>query len=583
MPWPFRLRRQTAPAPELEPVPDGYLPALSASALLQSPHRQRLLAQLHQHSALPPSLFELYYLGPVQRYAALVQQLPASEAHHHAYPGGLLDHGLELAVCALRLRQAHLLPRGGAPEDQAAQADAWSAAIAYGALLHDVGKIAVDLEVQQLDGRPWQPWHGPLRQAYRFAYRTPRDYRLHAAVGGLLLPQVLAPASLDWLSGFPALWGSLLYALAGHYAHAGALGELIRQADRVSTAQNLGGNPQKALQAPPRSLQHHLITGLRHLLRHELKLNQPGAAGWLTDEALWLVSKTVTDKLRAWLLAQSIDGVPGSNLALFDELQSHGLVEPTASGKAIWNATIEDGAWHQPLTLLKVAPALIWAPDERPASFSGHVRVETPAPAPEPVTAPIPEPITQDAPPPPAPGTARHSSPQEQSEPPAEVLDELLTLLVGPTESAPEGSPVPPATSPRPEAPTPDPGQAFLDWVRAGITSHALRVNDSEAKVHTVAGQAFLVTPGLFQRYCREREEQGVAATPTWRQLQRRFEALGRHRKRPDDLNIWTCTVQGPRRKGRTLKGYLVAPGTLFETVPPDNPFLRLEVPTGQD
>ncbi|MFW0756394.1 TraI domain-containing protein [Pseudomonas sp. H11T01] len=154
----------------------------------------------------------------------------------------------------------------------------------------------------------------------------------------MLYTQILDRPILDWLSGFPSLWASLLYILADQYERAGVLGELVIQAGRVSIAQNIGGNPSKALQAPIHSLQHHLINGLRHLVQHELKLNQPGAAGWLTQDALWLVSKTVTDKLRAYLLSQSIEGIPSSNIAVFDELQSHGLVESSPEGKAIRTA-----------------------------------------------------------------------------------------------------------------------------------------------------------------------------------------------------------------------------------------------------
>ena len=33
------------------------------------------------------------------------------------------------------------------------------------------------------------------------------------------------------------------------------------------------------------------------------------ADGWLTQDALWLVSKTVADKLRAHLLSQGVDGM----------------------------------------------------------------------------------------------------------------------------------------------------------------------------------------------------------------------------------------------------------------------------------
>ena len=134
----------------------------------------------------------------------------------------------------------NLLPIGASPEDQAAQSEAWTAAVAYAALLHDIGKIAVDLHVELADGSTWHPWHGPLHQAYRFHYRDDREYRLHSAATGLLYRQLLDRHVLDWLSDYPALWAPLLYVLAGQYEHAGVLGELVVQADRTSVAQELG-------------------------------------------------------------------------------------------------------------------------------------------------------------------------------------------------------------------------------------------------------------------------------------------------------------------------------------------------------
>lgn len=52
------------------------------------------------------------------------------------------------------------------------------------------------------------------------------------------------------------------------------------------------GNPSRALAAPKHSIQRQLVEGLRYLVNEQLKLNQPRASdGWLTDDALWLVSK----------------------------------------------------------------------------------------------------------------------------------------------------------------------------------------------------------------------------------------------------------------------------------------------------
>jgi hypothetical protein len=95
------------------------------------------------------------------------------------------------------------------------------------------------------------------------------------------------------------------------------LGELVIQADQASVAQSLGGNPSRALAAPTHSLRRKLLDGLRYLLEEALKLNQPQASyGWLTQDALWLVSKTVSDRLRAHLLAQDIQGIPANDTAL---------------------------------------------------------------------------------------------------------------------------------------------------------------------------------------------------------------------------------------------------------------------------
>jgi integrating conjugative element relaxase (TIGR03760 family) len=568
----FRRKRQKPPPPPTVNVAEGYLSIESAHNLLAAEHRRQLLDRIWQYTALSHAQFIQLYLNPIHRYAEQVQQLPASETHHHAYLGGMLDHGLELVACSLKLRQSYLLPTGAAPEDQAAQTDAWSAGIAYGALLHDIGKIAVDLLVERQDGRLWHPWQGPLDQPYRFRYLKGRDYHLHGAAAGLLYTQILDRHILDWLSAFPSLWASLLYVLAGQYERAGVLGELVIQADRVSTAQNIGGNPSKALQAPIHSLQHHLISGLRHLVQHELKLNQPGAAGWLTEDALWLVSKAVTDKLRAHLLSQSIEGIPSSNIAVFDELQSHGLVESTPEGKAIWTAFVAQGDWQQSFTFLRLQPALIWGNEDRPEAFSGTVSVAAGGHS------------TNAQVSPPAPKAVNTKSTQNPSQPDPAALEDtdyLGTLLDMFELEEPEASDAPSESDLEISNPPSDyPGQAFLNWVKESILSHKLVINDSKAKVHTVDGTLFLVTPGLFQRYAQEFPGVSQGASQEieeWRWVQKQFEKLKVHRKRVDGLNIWACKVQGPRKK-TTLKGYLIAePTSLLNSIPPNNPFLALD------
>jgi len=80
-----------------------------------------------------------------------------------------------------------------------------------------------------------------------------------------------------------------------HEDSRGMIGALVVQADRTSVAQDLGGDPARAMAAPKHALQSKLLDGLRYLLKEQLKLNQPEASdGRLTEDGLWLVSKTVS-------------------------------------------------------------------------------------------------------------------------------------------------------------------------------------------------------------------------------------------------------------------------------------------------
>ncbi|HBO3145814.1 MULTISPECIES: MobH family relaxase [Pseudomonadaceae] len=584
--------------PAIEPAP-GLTQPQSASSLLATPRRQRLLEHIWQRTSLSRQQFTALYLAPLERYAELVQLFPASESHHHAYPGGMLDHGLEIVAYALKLRQSYLLPTGTTPEDQVIQAEAWTAALAYAALLHDIGKVAVDLHVEYNDGSTWYPWHGPLARPYRFRYRQDREYRLHSAATGLLYRQVLDEGILDWLSQYSPLWSALLYVLAGQYEHAGVLGELVIQADRASVAQTLGGDPARAMAAPKHALQRKLLDGLRYLLKEELKLNQPGASdGWLTQDALWLVSKTVSDKLRAHLLAQGIDGIPANNTAVFNVLQDHGMLQPTPDGKAIWRATVtSDTDWSHSFTLLRLAPALIWEGDDRPAPFTGTVTIETGT-----CDASVEPPNGSDDTSLEVPSIATPSP-----EPITDGVDDLLALLgnVDTERNLDEMVTQRPLTINAGESPAPalesdsaqhhpmlsstenerhtqelPSGEHFMVWLRHGIHSRKLIINDSKALVHTVANTVFLVSPGVFQRYAQEHLQTAVLANQEqiadWQWVQKQFEKLKLHRKQKNGLNIWTCLVTGPR-KSRRLHGYLLSdPQYLAEEIPHENPYLQL-------
>ncbi|ASJ88497.1 relaxase (plasmid) [Pseudomonas aeruginosa] len=366
------------------------------------------------------------------------------------------------------------------------------------------------------------------------------------------------------------------------------------QADRASVAQELGGDPARAMAAPKHALQRKLLDGLRYLLKEELKLNQPEASdGWLTEEALWLVSKTVSDKLRAHLLAQGIDGIPANNTAVFNVLQDHGMLQPTPDDKAVWRATVtSSNGWSHSFTLLRLAPALIWEAGKRPSPFAGTVAIDT-TPAENEAGAPAipPSAVAKSAP------SGAEISPWEDSsiaptsppvaQPVPDVMEDMLAT-VGMSDTsgtrqeatAAAGAAHPVRTEPSSKAAHPS-GEHFMAWLKQGVTSRRLIINDAKALVHTVSDTAYLVSPGVFQRYAQEYPGVGTLAKQDnqqdWQWVQKRFERLQLHRKHPNGLNIWTCDVTGPR-KSRRLHGYLLEDASqLLAEIPPNNPYLSIK------
>ena len=567
--------------------PNQFIPQ-SGEILLSTPLRQQLIKIIWQRTALSRDLFIELYQTPITRFAELAQHIPASEYHHHSHAGGLLDHTLEVMAFAAKLRQQHLLPTGVAPEDQAREAEAWTAGIIYAALLHDVGKIVTDIDIITNDNQVWHPWQDTLNQAYCLKYRKKRDHQLHLVAGSLLATRILPTTAFDWLAQFRELYESFLYCISGHYDQAGVLGEIVIEADKASVAQFMGGNTSTVLKHSLTSLPTQIQTAIKVLVQTQFTLNNPrsGSDGWLTDDTLWLISKTTADKIRAWLLQQGITGVPDSNSRLFDEMQSYGLIIPTPEAKAVWTCNITaDSGWSpgRPLTLLRLSPGKIWSiSEERPSPFAGHI-------TPSDNTTAVSETSSRTE-------DKSSTSPENTSTPQNEMVDLALSLFAADEGKISDNnlnsaSEQPAVTEPVISTPShnqaehvvdittpPLPGQDFITWLKSGIQNHQIAVNDTMAKVHLVNGQLFLVSPEIFKLYIKMTTG---STGQEWKEVQKNFQKLKLHLRGQDGVNIFSCEVKGPR-KIRIVKGYLLPdPKIAFDnSVPENNPYLSLKQTT---
>ncbi|WP_369050163.1 MobH family relaxase [Burkholderia gladioli] len=386
--------REPAPISSVPTLRQGQLAVLDGETLLARSGMQGTLAQIRERTGLAAANFEQDLQPVILSVAAFVQRLPASESHHHAQPGGLLIHIIEVADAALRLRAGRVLPVGAAIEQVARLQHRWTYGVCLAALLHDIGRPMADLRIQyfkSVDGVavPWMPLAGPLEAHGAVAYSvdfpssSERDYQAHQRLPVILMQQLVPRKTWMWLAEDPALIRELNAFLSGQPLPNSAIADIVIAADQASVKANLVSGPRsrfKTARAVP--LIERLMRALRRMLIDgTLPINQVGyAAGWSDTTSMWLVPKTVSDAVRDYLGREEAGdgagaGIPTDNNRLFDTWQEYGAVRPNLKGGALWDIEVRSGEQVKTLNALCFPlEKLYQEPEQYPKPFSGEIR-----------------------------------------------------------------------------------------------------------------------------------------------------------------------------------------------------------------
>ena len=382
-----------------------WLPVLSARALFKELKVEGRIEQIRVLSAFPPETFNLVCLPALSAFAERVQLAPASEAHHHSGPGGMIEHTLEVVDIGLRLRKGYILPQGALAEEIMLGEHQWTYGVFVGALLHDIGKPIADHIITLDNGAVWSPSAGSLLQTgakhYRIDFNRERQYHLHTQLAMTMLPLIVPTAGREWLAKDQRLMAQLTAWLYGDNHKAGALGEILVQADMKSVRMNLGAGTRVQLAtAKEMPLVDKLLRSLRMLIIDEkLPLNRNGGAGWVYDGFVWLVCARAVNTIREQLLADGHGGIPTANDRVFDILAEHKACELTPTGHSVWHVLVKGDNYQHAMTVLKFHLSVLYSsPASYPKPMNGAIEVVDPAskgraetPAPEPVPDNSPE------------------------------------------------------------------------------------------------------------------------------------------------------------------------------------------------
>lgn len=549
--------------------------------------------------------FNLLYLPAIHTYLESVQLAPASTAHHHAGPGGLATHTLDVIDRALRQRKSFELPLNAGSEIIFEEEHYWTYAVFIGALLHDIGKMVTSTQIELDDGTVWNP-HGSsllnLKSKFYKIQFTRYPYKFHSKIANSFF-HLIPEKGRAWVAEKPTIFTELCSWLYADYYEFGMIGKIIRHADSQSVAANLkiGGEQSRFNYAPEIPLIEKLMSTLRAQLEtKDIVVNgAEGSSAWCMGQFTYFVCGTIADKVRAALYKMGSTDIPSDNTRLFDIWQEHGYALPNPKGGAIWKININN---RLKLTVLKFETNRVFHPSKVPGVYDGGIvemdlnsktettpkiinpetenqdsKTETTTPSKD--ISPIPETVIKEksaekANEDPFSDTAVDNAEKLSAESTHDHVDSNSTssnadqndkLVYKPESKLPDVI----------KLEDPDIGKHFLTWIKEGLEERTIQVNNSKSLVHVVKEGALIVSPIAFKKFiwAFELSPEGTNINKQLGRIQERLRAVmdkkKLHRRTESGINIHTYQVTGENKVGK-IKCWLLPIGTVFgKTKPP--------------
>ena len=539
-------------------------PVLEPRVLFQKLTIDPDFVTLRQLAGVPDAYFDQLYLDAIHRFARAAQLVPASETHHHARPGGLLEHTLDMVHISLQLRRGHKLPQGASPDTIEAESRRWTYAIFAATLLHDVGKLLTQFRILVKD-QPWTPFHGDITSSgasiYRIEFRD-SPYQHHTRMGASCLA-LLPSVGLSWLAAEPELFHQLNAYLSGQVFESGVFGEIVTTADRESVARDLKLDSKRYRSSRQVALIDRVTDTLRSLLAEKtVKRNRPGALLWTLDGTTYAVCRPLIEAIQSRLKEQGVTGIPSEYADYYDLLLEHGLALPTPSDPqaAIWSIQISEGDFSQIMSVLAFETRRVFRPTRLPPDFRGEIQVIDRVVKTHEVETIVDKTTSVET------TDNTESVNGSSTDPKVETISEATGPAPAPAGPGPEDKS--PATKLTWDD---DVAEAFLIWVRAGILDGKLPVNKVDAVLHTLEhGRVAVVTPAAFKRFC------SLKGLDDFSRLQKRFTRKKWNIKTEgSSQNVWPLWAKGKTKKA-CLNCWILRKDVVYgdREPPPANPFI---------
>lgn len=528
----------TAPEAARQPehLPEGFYMPRTAEELTSTPRRKQCLKQLWENSSMPSDVYQQFCLTPVQKLLMAAQNVPAAGDSRWADANGFGDLTLQFTTYAVRLARGYMFPPGATPEEQAAQSGVWNAVVFWSALFYHLSLLA-HLEGELVSGKLWQPGMSSPDEAFRFRYRQQRlqgseAQQLAAVMAGQLLPE----GATAWLATVPGALQNLAGAVWHQHPEMALIRSVLKTAAEEVESPLLALPVTEAVTAP--LLPENTVQSEDNVPSD----SQPETS----TEAIAPEMPAVVTEVGEFTLQPSVSGTGEAEAVVPDTLQSATGAEEKAP---------EEPSVHDDTDML--------------LSLFSAVSDDTELPEVD-VAEPVEnkETVSDES------GCANSEQAGAESDPAQDtgILGSVLCI----SEQAQEIKKSPEHSQDRNSTENvraPGNGGEFIEWLRHGLDSGEIPVNQPDARVHLIAGYAFLRVPDVFYLYLKQ-----TGSNHDRRYVQSVFERAGLHRVRSGERFVQARLYDSAERTGRyqPVSGYLVKSRSLFSGngSPGDSPFI---------
>ncbi len=519
-----------------EHLPEGFYMPRSAEELMSTLYRKQCLKQLWENSSMPSDVYQQFCLTPVQKLLMAAQNVPAAGDSRWADANGFGDLTLQFTTYAVRLARGYMFPPGATPEEQAAQSGVWNAVVFWSALFYHLPLLA-HLEGELVSGKLWQPGVSSPDEAFRFRYRQQHlqgteAQQLAAVMAGQLLPE----GATAWLATVPGALQNLAGAVWHQHPEMALIRSVLKTAAEEVESPLLALPVTEAVTAP---------LPLENTVQSEDNVpsdSQPETS----TEAIAPEMPVAVPEVGEFTLQPSVSGTDGAEVEVRDTLQSATGAEEKVP---------EEQGLHDDTDML--------------LSLFSAVSDDT-----EPTEADVAEPVENKETVSDESGCINSEQAGAESDPAQDtgIFGSVLCISEPAQEikKSPEHSQGRNSTE---NVRASGSGGEFVEWLRHGLDSGDIPVNQPDARVHQIAGYAFLRVPDVFYLYLKQ-----TGSNHDRRYVQSVFERAGLHRVCSGERFVQARLYDSAERKGRyqPVSGYLVKSRSLFsgKRLPGDSPFI---------